>query len=187
MWTYGCYNCVNTLPSVISWWETYQDEGLVVIGNHMPEFSWEAELNNLRQALVDLDVTYPILQDNNRLTWNAYNNRYWPTMYLIDKQGNIRYKHIGEGAYELTEANIQTLLAEPYEEAEATPEPSFRSLTANEQVNVRRSPSLQGELIGYIQPNEAYYVLGEQDGWIQIAFDGGEAFVWGELVTVSGS
>jgi hypothetical protein len=96
------------------WHEEYRDQGLVVIGNHFPEFSYERELDNLIQALDRLEVNYPVAQDNEGKTWRAYNNRYWPSLYLIDKWGNIRYKHIGEGRYEETEAAIQTLLAEVY-------------------------------------------------------------------------
>ncbi|NOH13346.1 MAG: hypothetical protein HND51_17030 [Chloroflexi bacterium] len=96
------------------WFYKYSDQGLVVIGNHYPEFSYEEDLDNLKDALVRLDVPYPVTQDNERRTWGAYNNRYWPTLYLIDKQGDIRYVHIGEGAYDETEAAIRTLLAEEY-------------------------------------------------------------------------
>ena len=96
------------------WHQEYGPRGLVVIGNHMPEFNYERKLDNVKRALVQLDVPYPVAIDNDRRTWRAYNNRYWPTIYLVDKQGNIRYKHIGEGAYEQTEAIIQALLAEPY-------------------------------------------------------------------------
>jgi len=85
-----------------------------VIGNHYPEFSHEHDFDNLKKAIERLDVPYPVAQDNDRQTWGAYNNRYWPTLYLIDKQGRIRYKHIGEGAYEETETAIQTLLVETY-------------------------------------------------------------------------
>jgi hypothetical protein len=90
------------------------DEGLVIIGNHYPEFSYEADFDNLKQAIIDLDIPYAVAQDNDRATWRAYKNQYWPTLYLIDKRGHIRYVHIGEGAYEITEASIQTLLAENY-------------------------------------------------------------------------
>jgi thiol-disulfide isomerase/thioredoxin len=112
MWTFGCINCQHVIPSIRSWHQTYADQGLVVIGNHYPEFSYEADLDNLKAALVELDIPYPVAVDNDRETWSAYNNRYWPTLYLIDKQGNIRYTHIGEGAYQETETAIQTLLAE---------------------------------------------------------------------------
>ena len=99
------------------WHQAYGPEGLVIIGNHMPEFNYESKLDNVKQALVQLDVSYPVAIDNDRRTWRAYNNRYWPTIYLIDKQGNIRYKHIGEGGYDRTEKVIQALLAEPYSES----------------------------------------------------------------------
>ena len=113
MWTFGCYNCKNVIPSLRDWHYKYQDQGLVVIGNHYPEFGYEADLENLKEAIVRLDIPYAVAQDNDRATWGAYNNRYWPTLYLIDKHGNLRYTHIGEGAYEKTEAAIVALLSEP--------------------------------------------------------------------------
>ena len=94
------------------WYKTYGPQGLVVIGNHYPEFSYEADLENLKAALERLDVPYPVAQDNAGETWAAFGVRYWPTLYLIDKAGNIRYRHIGEGRYPETEAAIQALLAE---------------------------------------------------------------------------
>lgn len=96
------------------WHNEYGDRGLVVIGNHYPEFNHERELDNLKAAVERLEIPYPVAQDNDGKTWRAYDNRYWPTLYLIDKWGNIRYQHIGEGAYEATEAAIVTLLAENY-------------------------------------------------------------------------
>lgn len=114
MWTFGCINCIHTIPSVRSWHHQYKDAGLVVIGNHMPEFSYESDLDNVTEALVRLDVPYPVAIDNDRRTWRAYNNRYWPTLYLIDKHGDIRYVQIGEGNYARTEEVIQALLAEPF-------------------------------------------------------------------------
>jgi hypothetical protein len=102
------------IPSLREWHNTYVDQGLVVIGNHYPEFNYEHDLDNLKEALIRLDVPYPVAQDNDRVTWSAYKNRYWPTLYLIDKWGNIRYRHIGEGRYEETEVAIQALLAESY-------------------------------------------------------------------------
>ena len=96
------------------WDYAYRDQGLVVIGNHYPEFAHEHDLDNLKEEVTNFSITYPVAQDNDGATWRAYKNRYWPTLYLIDKQGRIRYKHIGEGAYEKTEAMIQTLLAETY-------------------------------------------------------------------------
>ena len=102
------------LPSLKGWYQDYQDQGLIVIGNHYPEFSYEADLDNLKQAIIDLDINYPVTVDNERETWGAYQNRYWPTLYLIDKRGHIRYVHIGEGAYQETEQAILALLSEPY-------------------------------------------------------------------------
>jgi thiol-disulfide isomerase/thioredoxin len=116
MWTFGCINCRNTIPSLREWHEKYSSKGLVIIGNHFPEFSYEADLNNLKQAIIDLNIPYPVAQDNEGVTWKSYNNRFWPTLYLIDKRGHIRYQHIGEGAYTITEAAIQELLDEPVPE-----------------------------------------------------------------------
>jgi thiol-disulfide isomerase/thioredoxin len=114
MWTFGCINCQHVIPSLRSWHEKYRDQGLVVIGNHFPEFDREADLGNLKDAILRLDVPYAVAQDNDGATWQAYRNHYWPTIYLIDKSGHLRYVHIGEGAYAETEAAIQALLAEPY-------------------------------------------------------------------------
>ena len=114
MWTFGCINCRNTIPQLNTWHETYASQGLVIIGNHYPEFSNEANLQNLEQAVQDLGIEYPVAQDNDGVTWKAYDNNYWPTIYLIDKFGHIRYIHIGEGAYDITEAAIQYLLSETY-------------------------------------------------------------------------
>ncbi len=87
-----------------------------MIGNHYPEFRYEEDLDNLKEAIIRLEVPYPVAQDNEGMTWRAYNNRYWPSLYLIDKHGYIRYRHIGEGRYAETEAAIQALLAESYPE-----------------------------------------------------------------------
>jgi len=101
------------VPSLRGWHEKYAGSGLVVIGNHYPEFKHEEDLDNLKQAVADLDIPYPVAQDNDGQTWRAYNTRYWPTLYLIDKNGRLRYSQIGEGRYTETEAAIQALLAEP--------------------------------------------------------------------------
>ena len=102
------------IPSLREWHETYSSQGLVVIGNHYPEFAYEEDLDNLKKAVQALEIPYPVAQDNDGETWRAYNNRYWPTLYLIDKRGHIRYQHIGEGAYDETETAIQALLQESY-------------------------------------------------------------------------
>jgi hypothetical protein len=100
------------IPSLRGWHEEYTAQGLVIIGNHYPEFDYEKDLDNLKKAITDLKIPYPVAQDNNGTTWRAYKNRYWPTLYLIDKQGHLRYIHIGEGNYAETEQAIQDLLAE---------------------------------------------------------------------------
>lgn len=112
MWTFGCINCRRVIPHLRDWHARYADEGLVIIGNHYPEFSFERDLGNLKAAVQELKIEYPVVQDNQRLNWGRYNNRFWPTLYLVDKQGHLRYQHIGEGAYELTERAIRRLLAE---------------------------------------------------------------------------
>jgi thiol-disulfide isomerase/thioredoxin len=114
MWTFGCINCQNVMPSLKKWHASYKDQGLVIIGNHYPEFSYEADLDNLKQAVARYDIQYAVAQDNDGATWRAYKNRYWPALFLIDKQGHIRYVHIGEGRYEQTEENIRALLEEEY-------------------------------------------------------------------------
>jgi thiol-disulfide isomerase/thioredoxin len=116
MWTFGCINCQHVIPTLRGWYQEYKDQGLVVIGNHYPEFQYESEMGNLKDAIQRLDVPYPVAQDNDGKTWRAYDNHYWPSLFLIDKSGHIRYKHIGEGAYQETEAAIRALLAEKYRE-----------------------------------------------------------------------
>ena len=109
-WTYSCINCIRTLPYVTGWYEKYKDQGLVIIGVHTPEFEFEKVTENVKTAIKRHNITYPIAQDNNFITWNAYSNRYWPAEYLIDKEGNIRYTHFGEGNYDITENTIRKLL-----------------------------------------------------------------------------
>jgi len=114
MWTFGCINCQHVIPSLKDWHSKYADQGLVVIGNHYPEFSYERELDNVKDAITREGIEYAVAQDNDGKTWRAYKNHYWPTLYLIDKQGHLRYVHIGEGNYAETEENIKALLAEAY-------------------------------------------------------------------------
>jgi thiol-disulfide isomerase/thioredoxin len=113
MWTFDCINCQNVLPALRAWHAAYAGQGLIIIGNHYPEFAHEADLDNLKDAVARLDIQYAVAQDNDGLTWRAYNNHFWPALFLIDRRGRVRYKHIGEGRYAETEAAIQALLAEP--------------------------------------------------------------------------
>ena len=111
-WTYSCINCQRTMPYLRDWNEKYKDKGLVIIGVHSPEFEFEKSEKNVAQAIKDFRLTYPIVQDNDFATWRAYNNRYWPAKYIIDREVYIRYTHFGEGAYDETEKVIQDLLKE---------------------------------------------------------------------------
>lgn len=109
-WTYSCINCQRTIPYLKSWWEKYKDQGLVIVGVHTPEFEFEKDRENVRKAMDKYGVAWPVVQDNDYKIWEAYKNRYWPRKYLINASGVIVYDHIGEGAYEETEREIQALL-----------------------------------------------------------------------------
>jgi thiol-disulfide isomerase/thioredoxin len=109
-WTYSCINCIRSIPYVEKWYQTYKNDGLVVVGVNTPEFAFEHNPNNVAAAVSKDGITYPVALDNNYDTWNAYNNNSWPADYLIDKEGNIRYISLGEGEYNITEEAIQQLL-----------------------------------------------------------------------------
>ena len=112
-WTYSCINCVNTLPYVRNWYKQYGNQGLQVIGVHTPEYPFERDAGHVRAAVKKFDIQYPVALDNQYATWNAFNNQYWPTVYLFDKTGHVVYSHFGEGDYAQTEAKIRELLAQP--------------------------------------------------------------------------
>jgi thiol-disulfide isomerase/thioredoxin len=109
-WTYGCINCTRTIPYLQGYWEQFKDQGLVIIGVHTPEFQHEHELANVQAAVERLGVRWPVVQDNDYQIWQAYHNRYWPHLYLIDKQGSVVFDHIGEGAYDEIERQIAAAL-----------------------------------------------------------------------------
>ena len=111
-WTYSCINCLRTLPYIKAWNEKYKDSGLVIIGVHTPEFPFEKDEANVRKAVKDLGVTYPVPMDNNYKIWRSFNNEYWPADYFIDATGAVRFHHFGEGAYDESEKWIRTLLEE---------------------------------------------------------------------------
>jgi thiol-disulfide isomerase/thioredoxin len=111
-WTYSCINCIRTLPYLVDWNSKYADKGLVIVGIHTPEFEFEKNTDNVKAAVQKFGIKYPVFQDNDKGTWNAYENRYWPRKYIIDSEGYIRYDHIGEGGYAETEKVVQILLAE---------------------------------------------------------------------------
>ena len=109
-WTYSCVNWLRTLPYVRAWAERYRDRGLVVVGVHAPEFGFEHDLDNVSRAVSELDVSYPVVIDNDFAIWRSFENHYWPAAYLVDRDGRIRFNHFGEGAYETIERAIQQLL-----------------------------------------------------------------------------
>lgn len=111
-WTFACYNCRNTLPTVKKWDAQYRDKGLTIIGVHTPELDYERNIDNLRREVAALSIKYPVVTDNDYSTWKAYGVEAWPTLFLLDKQGRVRWTHVGEGAYDETEAAIKKLLAE---------------------------------------------------------------------------
>jgi thiol-disulfide isomerase/thioredoxin len=111
-WTYSCINCIRTLPYLVDWNQKYSDKGLVIVGVHSPEFEFEKNIDNVKQAVTRFGIEYPVLLDNDHGTWNAFQNSYWPRKYLVDSDGYIRYDHIGEGGYVETENAIKNLLSE---------------------------------------------------------------------------
>ena len=148
-WTYSCINCIRTLPYLKAWDARYRGGGLTVIGVHAPEFPFERDAGNVAQAIRSNGLRYPVAQDNDFVTWRAYDNQFWPAKYLVDARGRVRYTHFGEGDYEETEAAIRALLAEAGEAdlgarasasadappAEATPESYLGSVRAERFVN----------------------------------------------------
>ena len=111
-WTYTCINWLRTAPYVRAWAEKYQDQGLVVIGVHAPEFAFEKNISNVRWAVKEMRIDYPVAVDNEHAIWRAFKNQYWPALYFVDAQGRVRHHHFGEGSYEQSEMMIQALLAE---------------------------------------------------------------------------
>ena len=111
-WTYSCINCIRTQPYLNEWYESYKQNGLEIIGVHAPEFKFEEIVENVQSEVKKAKILYPVALDNDFATWNAFSNQYWPSIYLIDKNGKVRYTHAGEGNYDVTESTIQRLLQE---------------------------------------------------------------------------
>jgi thiol-disulfide isomerase/thioredoxin len=111
-WTFGCYNCINTLPALKSYDAKFRDQGFTIVGVETPEFDGEKNPSNLQRSIAKHGIKYPIVTDYDGETWRAYDVQAWPTIIILDKQGRIRYTHIGEGAYDMQEKVIKTLLAE---------------------------------------------------------------------------
>jgi thiol-disulfide isomerase/thioredoxin len=111
-WTFACYNCRNTLPTIKKWDAQYRNQGLTVIGVHTPELDIERNTDSLRREIDSLGIKYPVVTDNDYSTWTAYRVEAWPTLFVLDKRGQVRWTHVGEGAYDETEQVIKKLLAE---------------------------------------------------------------------------
>ena len=111
-WTYTCVNCIRTLPFLRDWWSQYEDDGLVILGIHTPEFEFEKDYENVSEALDTHEIGWPVAQDNARVTWRNFENRYWPAKYLFNSHGEMIYSHFGEGAYGETEQKIRNALVE---------------------------------------------------------------------------
>lgn len=133
-WTYSCINCIRTLPHVTSWYEKYKDQGFVVVGVHTPEFEFEKKTANVADAIKRHQISYPVAQDNDYATWQAYDNHYWPAHYLIDAKGHIRHVHFGEGKYEETEAAIVELLQEAGQSVAESPTTDIVAETAGRNI-----------------------------------------------------
>ncbi|SCB56385.1 Cytochrome c biogenesis protein CcdA [Rhizobium aethiopicum] len=156
-WTYSCINCIRTIPYVRAWAEKYADQGLVVIGVHAPEFAFEKKIDNVKEAVGDFQIGYPVAIDNDYKIWRAFENSYWPAAYLIDAKGQIRYHHFGEGNYGRTETAIQDLLREAGSQMAETPPvaPDARGVEAGPDLaNIRSGETYlgYGQAANFISP-----------------------------------
>jgi thiol-disulfide isomerase/thioredoxin len=152
-WTYSCINCIRTIPHLNEWYDKYSDKGLVIVGIHTPEFDFEKDSNNVKSAVQKFGIKYPVLQDNDKETWDEYDNRYWPRKYLIDDEGYIRYDHIGEGAYNETEKVIQSLLSERASHL------GINNINLNVSQNIEGDSRLESQDVNFskIQSPELYF------------------------------
>jgi cytochrome c biogenesis protein CcdA/thiol-disulfide isomerase/thioredoxin len=171
-WTYSCINCIRTLPYLNAWNKRYAKDGLVIVGVHSPEFPFEHEASNVEEAIKADGIEYPVVQDNNLGTWNAYENLYWPADYFVDAKGQVRFAHFGEGEYEESEQVIRELLAEAgdnpgkrygepqgiaAEEGVTTPESYLGSERAGNFTNGIIKPGRQTFTLGKPGPSELSY------------------------------
>ena len=198
-WTYSCINCIRTLPYVTKWYDTYKDKGFIVIGVHTPEFEFEKVTSNVQTAIQRFGIHYPVAQDNDYGTWQAYNNEYWPAEYLIDQKGNIVYTHFGEGEYDHTENAIRELLGlnspvaaengqdlsgvgspemyfEPARLQNLSPDQSA-SLTPQTYTLPSTLPLNAFALSGSWQFNQDHATLVKPDGAIRLHFASGKVFM----------
>ncbi len=156
-WTYSCVNCVRTLPHLRAWYDRYADDGLVIVGVHSPEFDFEKDHGNVRDAVARLKVNYPVALDDEMAIWNQFSNQYWPAKYITDRRGRARYVHFGEGSYGETEAVIRKLLgvakasphAQPIDD-DAAPQPEPDAvLTPETYLGLLRGTAAQPGVVTY--------------------------------------
>lgn len=175
-WTYTCINCIRTLPYMRDWYAKYKDDGFVLLGVHTPEFEFEKNPDNVQSAITDFQLKFPVVQDNDYATWRAYDNHYWPALYLVDKEGKIRYTHFGEGKYQETESMIQQLLKERGVSVDKT----FSDIQKSETNYARTPESYLGyERMEYIVSQEevkpddfSYYTAPKDVSLNRFAFEG---------------
>ena len=154
-WTYSCINCLRTLPYLEKWYSDYKSDGFVIIGVHTPEFEFEKDYDNVKNAVKSLGIEYPVALDNNYATWNAYHNHYWPAHYLIDQQGNIRMVHFGEGGYVETENDIRSLLGlKPLQMQE--PKQNQRVISPETYLGVSRGNSYSMSITAFATVDYSY-------------------------------
>jgi thiol-disulfide isomerase/thioredoxin len=175
-WTYSCVNWLRTLPYVAAWAERYADRGLVVVGAHAPEFGFEHDLANVRDAIAELGIAYPVVIDNDFAIWRAFNNRYWPALYLLDGDGRPRYEHFGEEAYAEEEEAIQGLLGVDEElaqvEAGGLSAPADWANLRTPETYVAEGGGEDWELDGRWRIKEDFAVLEGAPGSIAYRFEG---------------
>lgn len=162
-WTYSCINCQRTLPYLRSWWEKYKNQGLIIIGVHTPEFDFEKDINNVKNALSEYQVTWPVVLDNDYQIWDSYSNHFWPAKYLINAKSKIIYTHFGEGNYLETEIKIQKAL----EEAGFKPKEQITGQLSNETIQLGQTPEtycgflrgVLGNSSGFVENKDFNYTL----------------------------
>jgi cytochrome c biogenesis protein CcdA/thiol-disulfide isomerase/thioredoxin len=210
-WTYTCVNCVRTLPHLAAWYKAYRKNGFVIIGVHTPEFEFEKNPANVKKAIGDLRVTWPVVLDNQYKQWNAYSNRYWPAHYFIDANGRIRYRHFGEGEYDKSERVIKALLKEagvPTTMDASTPEQTSESLTPETYLGYSRAQGFPSDMQMVMDRANEYkatgvpkdgewnlagrwtvtkeYIVPESEGRLQLGFDAKNVFLVVEPETREG-
>jgi cytochrome c biogenesis protein CcdA/thiol-disulfide isomerase/thioredoxin len=187
-WTYSCVNCVRTIGHLQGWYDAYSEYGFEIIGVHSPEFPFERNVNNVRKAVKDLGVTWPVVMDNDFSQWNSYNNRFWPAHFFIDHTGNIRYFQFGEGAYDEAEKVIRKLLSQAGQQpggyAETAQSYEISSRTPETYLGYRRSESMIADAL--IQDRPAAYSLADDPASGQWSLEG-EWIIRNDFIELDGT